>query len=274
MQAFYPLENAKGQFAHKRLTVCRTFTCNNERRILQKFFKADSVEQKVDAGTANGIQILQESVAQASGSSCTGYLLTVVTKAKSRFLCKSLGTFIKLYSHFRRCSLLWCKHMGTSILTTKGIRDIGGYGEADIIQSPNISPRTARSETVYDGMKHPHTAVACGTTAKPHNDVPASSPHSVCHYLACSITGSYHRIALPGAEQHQSAGFCNLYNSRLVMHEILRMNSSQQRVFHKDIHHPTTYCCLKSLQPSFAAIADRNLHHLGFGHLRENAFCG
>ena len=40
-------EDAIGQLAHKRLTVGRTFTSDNEKGICKLFVKADRIEQEV-----------------------------------------------------------------------------------------------------------------------------------------------------------------------------------------------------------------------------------
>ena len=44
-----PLQDAKGQFAHERLTVSRAFARNNEIGILQQVIEMNGIQQEVDA---------------------------------------------------------------------------------------------------------------------------------------------------------------------------------------------------------------------------------
>ena len=219
-----PLKNAKRQLAHQRLTVGRTLTCYNKRSPSKLLFKTDGIQQQVNPGTAIGIHVLQECVAQSSCSPSTRYILLVVAKAQGRLLGKSPRTLVKFNNHLGCSPFLWSKHVSSSILTTKRIPNIGGNCETDILQYMYIAPRALRGKAICNGSEHPDAAVACGASAQPHDDVSASFTYGICHDLACPVACCHHRVAFLGAEESQSAGFCHLNNSGISIYEILCHN--------------------------------------------------
>ena len=154
--------------------------------------------------------------------------------------------------------------MGCPTLSTKGIGDIGGYGETDVIQRMNIIPRTAFGKSIDNGPQHPCTAIAGGTTTKSYDDLSAAPLNGIYKKLSRAIAGSNHRITLLGREQRQAAGLGHLNHSHVILYQILRFYRAHQRVEHVDFNQRATHGTPESLQPSLAAIADRNLHKLSF----------
>ena len=276
------LQDAEGQLSHERLAVGSPFTCDDECRIFQHVVEVDSIEQKVDARAATGVQILQESIAKPACSPCSWRISAVETEMTGRDIGKPCGSGIERAHHCRRSSFLRGKDTGRPLLATERIGNVGSYGETDAAEAgsgrcaqvlpTNIIPRSVPGQAVDHGAKHADAAVAGGTTAKTYDDVAAASPDGISHELARAVGGGYQGITLFSREQREPAGPSHLYYSRIAHDKVVGRDAPHQRVAHREGYCLAPHCCPISLQPPLAAVADGYLSDLCPGPCRQNAF--
>ena len=161
------LEDAIRQLAHQRLTVGSTFTRDDQQGIAQQVVEVYCIQEDVDAGSAGGIHILQECIAQATCSSSPGHILAVMSEMAGRAFSKASGTSIKTGNHVRRGPLLRSEYTGSPIGATERIGYIGGNGKVHLVESVDVVPVAMRGKIVYQGPEHADAAIAGGTAAQP-----------------------------------------------------------------------------------------------------------
>ena len=150
--------------------------------------------------------------------------------------------------------------MSSTVYSTQRISDIGGNGEADMLQFHNVIPSPLLGKSVLDRTKHPRSGITGGTAPESDEDMSGSSTHSVGHQLARSIACGYQRIPFVFRQQRQTTGTGNLYYRSLVLQQIGCRNGTHQRVSNHNIYCLAADGRLKSLQEALAAVAYRYLY--------------
>ena len=219
------------------------------------------------------MKILQEGIAQPSSRPCPRRVLAVVTEVTGRDLGKTAGTPVERAHHLWRGSLLRSEDVGSPILSTERIGDVGGNGETHPVESLDIIPHTVTGQTVDDGPEHADAAVAGGTAAQSDDDLLAPTTHRIHHELPCAVTGGHQGVALFCRQQRESAGLRDLYHGRVTLDQIGGSDGTHQWVAHRQPDRLAAPSAAKRLQPSLSPIADGHLNHLCLGILGEKTLC-
>src|SRR5574344_1360202 len=100
------LKNSLRQFPHQGLTVAMTFTRNHEISILNERIKTYFIQEKLSPRTSLSIEILQESIAQTSGSTSSGSRIPIISEMLGAYLGKLPRPIIQHLHHLSISSLL------------------------------------------------------------------------------------------------------------------------------------------------------------------------
>ena len=274
-----PLEDAIRNLSHQRLAVGGSFAGDDHRCIRQQTVEPYRIEQEINARSAFGIHVLQECIPESACSPGARHMLAIVAEVAGGDFGEPLGAGIEQWNHFLRGALLRGKHVSCSVLAAQGIGDIGSNREAHGVEFANIIPRAVLRKAVDDGADHADAAVARRTAAKSDDDVLAPAAHGIRHKLTGAVAGRHQGIALLRGEECQSAGLSRLDHGCIAQHPIWCRDTSHERIPHIHLHNDSLPTGVgrggapKSLQPSFAAVADGNLYHLCLGHPRKNTRC-
>ena len=259
--------DGEGQFSHERLAVGSSFPCDDEVGIADELVEMEQFHQQMGTWTALGVQILHESISQSTCRPSTWSIREVVSKQSGGGFCKMSGTFVELFHHSRRGSLLRCEDTGGSIVTAEGILNVGGYGESQMVgllQNPLFSQH----------VNHPYACIAGGAPTQAHNELACSMFDGVDDDVANPTCGGNKRIALVGGELRKSTSLCYLDGCTMAVRGIKGSNGAFQRVVSLTFNGLPSQSFDKGREPPFTSIADGQFNDVGIGHERTYPFSG
>src|SRR5574344_1947116 len=141
-------QNPLWQLSHQGLSVAMSFTRYHEISIPNHLIKADFSQQKFGSSRNLCTKILQESIAQTTGSTSTRHLTPIITKMLGTHLSKLPCPSIQHFHYLCISPLLRGKDMSRPVFATERIGNIRSQHESAFLADflPVISHRLEHSD--------------------------------------------------------------------------------------------------------------------------------
>ena len=240
------LKNSQRQLPHQGLTVAMSLARNHEIGILNHIIKTNLIQEKFSPRTSLSIEILQESIAQTSGRTCSGNLTPIISEMLGAYLGKLPRPIIQHLHHLCIGSLLRRKDVSRPVFATERIGNIRSQHKTAFLADflPVVAHR----------LEHSDAAIGCGAAAQAHDETAHAPAISIHNHLAHAPGSSLHRVALFRLNQSQSCGLRNLDNRRIIHDSVFSLNPSHQRIMGMNPHSLSLHRRKKSIEHSLSPI--------------------
>ena len=153
-----------------------TFARNHEISILNERLKTYFIQEKFSPRTSLSIKILQESIAQTSGSTCPRNLTPIISEMPGAYLGKLPSSIIQHLHHLSISSLLRRKNMSRPVFTAKRIGNIRSQHKTAFLSDflPVVAHR----------FEHSDAAIGCGAAAQAYDEMAHAPAISIHYHLA------------------------------------------------------------------------------------------
>ena len=240
------LQNPLRQFPHQGLFITMSLARNHEISIQNERIKTNLIQEKFSPRTSFCIEILQESIAQTSGSTSPRSLTPIISEMLGAYLGKLPRPIIQHLHHLSISSLLRRKDVSRPVFATERIGNIRSQHKTAFLS--DFLPVVAHC------LEHSDTAIGCGAAAQAHDETAHAPAISIHYHLAHAPGSSLHRVALFRLNQSQSCGLRNLNNRRIIHDSVFRLNPSHQRIMGMNPHSLSLHRREKSIEHSLSPI--------------------
>ena len=255
------LQNPLRQFPHQGLFITMSLARNHEISIQNERIKTNLIQEKLSPRTSFCIEILQESIAQTSGSTSPRSLTPIISEMPGAYLGKLPCPIIQHLHHLSISSLLRRKDVSRPIFAIERIGNIRSQHKAAF--PADFLPVVAHR------LEHSDTAIGCSASAQAYDEMAHAPAISIHYHLAHAPGSSLHRVALFRLNQSQSGGLRNLDNRRIIHDSVFRLNPSHQRIMGMNLHSLSLHRRKKSIEHSLSPITHFQGNDFGRSSIRN-----